>query len=108
MTLKYYLGISILYCVLSTAELALNNNHSLTVVSIWYVFRFPYYEKKRFKCDGKQSTNINKTINHVLPLTIEHKKNTTYGIGNPVPGLGQAQEWDGVKPVVYDCLWWNY
>ena len=60
-------------------------------------FCFPIMKKKRFKCDGQQSTNINKTINHVLPLTIEHKKNT-------VPGLGQAQEWDGVKPVVYDCL----
>jgi len=69
-----------------------------------YVFPFPYYDKKGFKCEGQQSTNSNKTINHVLPLTIKHKKNTTYGIGNPGPGLGQAQELDRVKPVVYDCL----
>jgi hypothetical protein len=30
------------------------------------------------------STNINKTNNHLLPQTIEHKKNTTiYDTGNP-------------------------
>jgi hypothetical protein len=39
------------------------------------------------------STNINKTNNLPIILTelTEHKKTTTYDVGNPGPGLGQVQ-----------------
>ena len=38
------------------------------------------------------STNINKTNNNHSPQLTKHKKkNTTYDVGNPGPGLGQAQ-----------------
>jgi hypothetical protein len=33
------------------------------------------------------STNINKTNNHLSPQLTEHKKTMTYGIGNLGPGL---------------------
>jgi hypothetical protein len=33
----------------------------------------------------------------LLPLNT--KWTTTYEVGNPVPGLGQAPTYDGVKPV---------
>ena len=50
------------------------------------------------------STNINKTNNHLLSQLIEHNfffKNGTYDVGNPVPGhdLGMAQKCVGVKLV---------
>jgi len=32
-------------------------------------------------------------------LPLNTKWTTTYEIGNPVPGLGQAPTYDGVKPV---------
>jgi len=51
------------------------------------------------------STNVNKTNNCLLPQNIKHmhththtQKPMTYGIGNPCPGLGQAQKCDGVEP----------
>ena len=48
------------------------------------------------------STNINKTNNHLLfwftSLEIKKKDTTTYDVGNPVPGLGQANKYGGVKP----------
>jgi hypothetical protein len=31
--------------------------------------------------------------------TIEHKKTTTYNVGNTGPSLGQAQQCGGVKPI---------
>ena len=40
------------------------------------------------------STNINKTINYLYTK----KKSTTYDIGNPDLGFGQAQKCDGIKP----------
>ena len=47
-------------------------------------------------------TNINKTNNnHTSPQITEHKKDHdifSYGVGNSVPGLEQAQKCDGVKP----------
>jgi hypothetical protein len=33
-------------------------------------------------------TNINKANNHLSTRLIEHKKNTTYDVRNPVSGLG--------------------
>jgi len=46
------------------------------------------------------STNVNKTNNKLSPQTIEQtKKTTTFGIGNPGPGLGQTQKYDRDKPV---------
>jgi hypothetical protein len=38
------------------------------------------------------ATNINKTQNHISSQPIEHKKTTTYDVGNSGPGLGQAQK----------------
>ena len=35
-------------------------------------------------------------INEQSPLNI--KKTITYGVGNPIPGLGQALKCGGVKP----------
>ena len=34
--------------------------------------------------------------NHLSPQTIKHKKEHPYGIGNPDPGLGQAQKYGRV------------
>jgi hypothetical protein len=55
----------------------------------------PRIMKRKLKVMVSNSTNINKTNNHLSPQTIEHKKKTmTYGIGNPVlvwdRHLGQA------------------
>ena len=36
--------------------------------------------------------NINNANNYLKPQAIEHKKIRTCGIGNPCPGLGQAQK----------------
>jgi hypothetical protein len=38
--------------------------------------------------------------NHLAPHTIEHEKTTTYDVGNPCPGLGQAQKCGSFKPVI--------
>jgi hypothetical protein len=38
------------------------------------------------------STNINKTNNQLLPKIIGHKKDHNYDVGNPGPGLEQAQK----------------
>ena len=49
------------------------------------------------------STNVNKTNNKLSPQTIEQtKKTTTFGVGNPGPGLRQAQKYDMDKPV--NCI----
>jgi hypothetical protein len=47
------------------------------------------------------STNINKknTKHLILTYLTEHKKTMTYDVGNPGPGLGQAQQCGGVKTV---------
>jgi hypothetical protein len=39
------------------------------------------------------------TIISLLNRKPPNTKTTTYGVGNPGPGLGQAQKCDGVKPV---------
>lgn len=45
-------------------------------------------------------TNINKTNNHLLHKTIEHKKTaTSYGAENQSPGQGQTHKCGGVQPV---------
>jgi hypothetical protein len=44
------------------------------------------------------SNNINKTNNHLSPQLIEQKNTMIYDIGNPGPGLGQAQICGVVKP----------
>lgn len=47
------------------------------------------------------STVIFKNISYITKTTtshlkmIEHKNGTTYGVGNPVPGLGQETVWHG-------------
>jgi hypothetical protein len=43
------------------------------------------------------STNIIKTNNHHSAQITEHKKTTTYDIGNSGPGLGQTQTCGRVK-----------
>jgi hypothetical protein len=43
------------------------------------------------------STNLNKTKNHLKSLNI--KKTKTYDIGNPDSGLGHAQQYGGAKPI---------
>jgi len=45
------------------------------------------------------STNINKTNNHLPPQIIKHKKTTSFSVGNPGPGLVQEQKCGRVKPV---------
>jgi hypothetical protein len=42
---------------------------------------------------------INKTSNHLSPQLTEYKKTIKYDVGNPGPGLGQAQKSGRVKPV---------
>ena len=44
------------------------------------------------------STNINKMNNHISPQLIKHKQKTMiYDIGNPGPGLRQAQKCSRVQ-----------
>ena len=47
------------------------------------------------------STNINKKRKKTTfsPQIIEHKKTKTFDVGNPGPGLGQAQKCGGVKTI---------
>jgi len=45
------------------------------------------------------STNINKTNNDLSPQIIELKKRLKY-VGNPDPGLRQAQKYGRVKPII--------
>jgi hypothetical protein len=45
------------------------------------------------------SSTINKTNNHLSPQPFNLKKTMTYDIGNPGPGLGQAEKYDPV----YTC-----
>ena len=46
------------------------------------------------------STNIKNRNNHISPQLTEHKKKgtSTYVIGNPGPGLRQAQKCGRIKP----------
>ena len=61
------------------------------------------------------STNINKTNNHLSPQqqspltsttitshlnSLNINKTTTYVVGNPGPGLGQAQKCGRIKPMM--------
>jgi hypothetical protein len=54
----------------------------------------PMFTKRKFKkVTAINSTNINKTNNHLSSQLnlLNIKKTMTYDVGNPVPGLGQAQ-----------------
>jgi len=44
-------------------------------------------------------TNINKMNNHLSTDLTEYKKTMTFYFGNSGPGLGQAQQYGGVKSV---------
>ena len=60
------------------------------------------YEKKVLNSDtdSKQFHQYQKKQNnHLSPQIIEHKKTITCDVGNPDPGLGQTQRYDGVKLV---------
>ena len=49
--------------------------------------------------DGQQFININKQTIASCLKSLNIKMTTTYGIGNPGPGFGQAQTCVRVKPV---------
>jgi hypothetical protein len=54
--------------------------------------------KRKFKVMVNNSTNINKTNNHLSNLKLMNiKKTTTYDIGDPGPGLGQAHKCGRLK-----------
>ena len=55
------------------------------------------YVKKVSAVMGNYSTNIKKIAAHLNSLN--PKKTTKYDVGNPRPGLGQAQQCGRVKPV---------
>ena len=45
---------------------------------------------------------MNKTNNHLSSHTIVNtKKGQQHGVGNPDPGLEQAQKCSGVKPITF-------
>jgi len=54
---------------------------------------FDYYDKKVYTVMVINSTNINKTNNHLVIITepLNTIKTTIYDVGNPGPGLEQAQ-----------------
>ena len=52
--------------------------------------------------------NINKTNNHISPQIIEHKKTTSYNVGNPGTCLEQIQICGGIKPVNIIRLFVSY
>ena len=50
---------------------------------------FGYLSKESLNSDGQQFQQYQKLTNNPSTEIIEHKtKNTTCGVGNPVPGLG--------------------
>jgi hypothetical protein len=54
--------------------------------------------KRKFKVMVNNSTNINKTNNHLSNLkSMNIKKTTTYDIGDPGPGLGQTHKSDSLN-----------
>ena len=53
-------------------------------------------KKRKFKVMVNNSTKINITNNDLSPQTTEHKKTMAYVVGNPNPGLGQAQKCGGL------------
>ena len=59
------------------------------------------YEKESLNSVGQQFYQYRQNEQSPLIITelTEHKKSTTYDIGNPGPGLGQEQKCDRVKPV---------
>jgi hypothetical protein len=75
-------------------------------------FAWSNYENNIFNSDGQQFHQYQRS--EQLPLTstgiIEKKKTTTYCLGNPEPGLGQAQKSVGLKlllntpPLTMQCI----
>ena len=55
------------------------------------------FETKDWTVIVNNSNTIYTTNIHLSPQITEHKKTTTYDVGNPVPGFGRAQKWGGVK-----------
>jgi hypothetical protein len=53
--------------------------------------------KRNLNSDGQQFININKQTIASCLKSLNIKMTTTYGIGNPGPGFGQAQTYGGVK-----------
>ena len=80
--------------------------HSISQVNIW---RQVYFNKKEnlilIKRKFKQWWSTIPPISTKWPITSHHsssnikKKTSTYNVGNPSPGLWQAQKYGGVKPV---------
>jgi hypothetical protein len=51
-------------------------------------------------------TNINKTNNHLSDEAMEHKKITTYGLGNPSSDLYKAHIYGMAKPgFLLNLIW---
>ena len=77
----------------------------MRAMSWWEQFAFAFlnednYEKKFYKqwCSSIPQISIKRTITS-HPNSLNTKNTTTYHIGNPDPGLGQAQKCGGVKLV---------
>jgi hypothetical protein len=63
-------------------------------------FKDAHLWKENLNKDGQQFHQYQQ--NKLSPLTSNNwtrKETTTYGIGNPYPGLGQTQTCCGIKPV---------
>jgi hypothetical protein len=56
-----------------------------------------HFETKDWTVIVNNSNTIYRTNNHLSPEITEHKKTTTYDVGNSAPCFGQAQNWGGVK-----------
>ena len=67
---------------------------------IKYFSSFKNVVKRMFKLMVNNSTNINKTNNHLSPQLIEYKKITTDEVGNLGPCLGQVKKCGGVKSLI--------
>jgi hypothetical protein len=61
-----------------------------------------YQDLSIMKRTVNNSTNINKTNNHLSPQLTEHKKTMTYGIGNLGPGLWQTQNLATCNRFIYN------
>ena len=58
------------------------------------------HEKKFINSDGQQYHQYQQNECTYLSPQIINKKKTTYGIGNPGPGLGQAQNGTGLNQLM--------
>jgi hypothetical protein len=104
-----YLGLYpdcvVLYCILFCIQIVLCYTVSCFVSRLcwtvsWFVFRLrgcTILWKKSLNSDGHQFRQYqeNEQSHLIVTKLTEHKK--TYGVGNPGPVLGQAQQCGGVK-----------